>query len=136
MSDSVMQVFIEEIHRVVRNRDMRGIDDLVAEGAVLHTPRFLRPITERNHIVMVLQGILKFVDGFEYHRVFAQGNEAMMEFKGRIGEVQVHGIDLITINDQSKISTLTVFIRPTKALEAIGAMEDAFFAKMAAKPSN
>lgn len=131
MTDAIMQRFIDEIHRVVRERDLVGIDRLVAEGAVLHTPRFLRPITQRGHMVLVLQGILKFVEDFEYQRVFVEGREAMMEFKGRIGEVIVHGIDLFTIDENSKIATLTVFIRPAKALEAIGAMEDGFFAKMA-----
>ena len=56
-----------------------------------------------------------------------------MEFKGKLGDVIVHGIDIFTINEAGKIKELTVFIRPTKALEAIGQMEDEFFKRLSAK---
>lgn len=133
MSNVVVETFVKEIHRVVTAQDLAGIANLVAEGAVLHTPRFLRPITDRAQMILVLQGIIKFVVGFDYYRIFTQGNEAMMEFKGKVGDVLVHGLDIFTINDEGKIQELTVFIRPTKALEAIGQMEDEFFKRIARK---
>ena len=131
MSNVVIENFVKEIHRVVISKDMAGIANLVAEDAVLYTPRFLRPITERAHMILVLQGIIKFVEGFDYYRIFTQGTEAMMEFKGKVGDVVIHGVDIFTINDSGKIKELTVFIRPTKALEAIGQTEDEFFTRMA-----
>lgn len=133
MSNAPIELFVEQIHRVVKNKDLVGIAELVADDCVLHTPRFLRPITEKSHIVLVLKGIIKFVEGFEYYRVFTQDNEAMMEFKGKIGDVVVHGIDIFTIDEAGKIKELTVFIRPTKALEAIGQMEDEFFKRLSGK---
>jgi hypothetical protein len=133
MSNVVVEPFVKEIHRVVTAQDLAGIANLVAEGAVLHTPRFLKPITDRAQMILVLQGIIKFVTGFDYYRIFTQGNEARMEFKGKVGDVLVHGLDIFTINDEGKIQELTVFIRPTKALEAIGQMEDEFFKRMAKK---
>ena len=127
MSKAAIDRFVEEIHRVVRSRDLAGLEKLVAENGVLHTPRFLRPITQRAQMVLVLQGILMHVEGFDYYRVFTQGNEAMMEFKGKLGDVVVHGVDIFTIDEAGKIKELTVFIRPTKALDALGRMEDEFF---------
>lgn len=133
MSNAVIDNFAKEIHRIVTSKDLAGIANLVSQDSVLHTPRFLRPITDKAQMILVLQGIIKFVEGFEYYRVFTQGNEAMMEFKGKVGDVVVHGVDIFTINDSGKIKELTVFIRPTKALEAIGQMEDEFFKRMAKK---
>lgn len=130
MGNAVIHKFVQAIHRIVKNQDLIGIANLVADGAVLHTPRFLRPISSRDQMVLVLQGIIKHVEGFDYYRVFTQRNEAMMEFKGKMGEVVVHGVDIFTIDDNGKIRELTVFIRPTKALEAIGKMEDEFFKRM------
>lgn len=135
MSNPVVDNFVKEIHRIVTSQDLTGIANLVAEDGILHTPRFLRPITDRAQMILVLQGIIKYVEGFDYFRVFTQGNEAMMEFKGKMGDVVVHGVDIFTINDAGKIKELTVFIRPTKALEAIGQMEDEFFKRMAKKAS-
>ena len=133
MSKTLIGDFVENIHRIVRNQDLAGIAELVAEDAVLHTPRFLRPITQRAQMVLILQGIIKFVEDFDYYRVFTQENEVVMEFKGKLGDVVVHGVDIFTIDEAGKIKELTVFIRPTKALEAIGQMEDEFFKKMSGK---
>ena len=133
MSKPTIEAFVEKIHRIVTTRDLAGIAELVADDGILHTPRFLRPITEKAHIVLVLQGIINNVEGLDYYRVFTRGNEAMMEFKGKLGDVIVHGIDIFTINEAGKIKELTVFIRPTKALEAIGQMEDEFFKRLSAK---
>ena len=49
-----------------------------------------------------------------------------MEFKGHVRntEVLVHGLDIFTIDSEGKASELTVFLRPTKALETLGAIED------------
>ena len=135
MSNEIIEKFVQEIHRIVASQDMAGIANLVAEDGVLHTPRFLRPITEPTHMILALQGIIKNVEGFEYHRVFVQNNEAMMEFKGRLGGVVIHGVDIFTLNDAGKIKELTVFIRPTKALEAIGQMEDEYFRRLTEKSS-
>jgi hypothetical protein len=55
-----------------------------------------------------------------------------MEFKGKVGEIVVHGLDIFTIGDDGRASELTVFLRPTKGLMAVGEAEDAMASKFAA----
>ena len=135
MTETVLEQFVRDFHDLVRRRDLAALPDFIVDQPVFHTPRFLKPITSKAQMVLVLQGIVQFVEGFEYHRIFTRGNEAAMEFRGKIGEVVVHGIDIFTIDDAGKIKELTVFLRPTKALEAIGRMEDQHFQRMQALPA-
>jgi hypothetical protein len=64
------------------------------------------------------------IENFHYERTWAAGREAIMEFKGNVGKFQVHGLDIFTIGDDGRASELTVFVRPSKGLEALGEAED------------
>jgi hypothetical protein len=48
-----------------------------------------------------------------------------MEFRGNIGTVEVHGLDIFTVGADGKVTELTVFARPTKAHAALAEREDA-----------
>jgi len=133
MTETVIERFVRDFHDLVKRRDLAALPDFIVDEPVFHTPRFLRPITRKDHMVLVLQGIVHFVEGFEYHRIFTSGNEAVMEFRGKVGDVVIHGIDIFTVDAAGKIKELTVFLRPTKALEAIGQMEDQHFQRMQAQ---
>ena len=135
-ADTIAGDFIRNFHVAVISRDINKVSGLIADNVVFHTPRFLRPITERKHMLIVLKGIIDHVEGFEYHRTFVSGREAVMEFKGTLNDVTIHGIDIFIINDDGRATELTVMIRPTKALEAIGAMEDEFFKRMAGQQAS
>lgn len=135
-SDTIASNFVKNFHAAAKSRDIKNVSSLFADDVVFHTPRFLRPITERKHMLIVLKGILDHVEGFEYHRTFVSAREAVMEFKGTLNGVTIHGVDIFTINDDGRATELTVMIRPTKALEAIGAMEDEFFKRMAGQQAS
>jgi hypothetical protein len=136
MSEAVVERFVREFRDLVKRRDVAALPGFIADQPVFHTPRFLRPITRKEHMVLVLQGIVTFVQDFEYDRIFTRDNDAVMEFRGRIGEIVVHGVDIFTVDDSGKIKELTVFLRPTKALDAIGRMEDEWFRRMQGEAGN
>ena len=130
-TDAVTSEFVKQFHAAVKSGEFKKISDLIGDDVVFHTPRFLRPITERKHMLIVLKGIIDHVEDFEYHRTFVSGKEAVMEFRGTLNGVAIHGVDMFTVDPEGRAIELTVMIRPTKALEAIGAMEDEFFKRMA-----
>jgi len=92
---------------------------------------------EPRHIRTVLQGIVQILPDFTYERWWATEHEAIMQFKGTVLGTQViaHGLDIFTVGEDGRFTELTVFLRPTKALEAIGSIEDAYVrAQLAAAP--
>lgn len=123
--DGRAEAFIGRVLDLVARRDFDGVEDLLGEEAVLHPPRHHRPVTDRRHIAVILASLPEALQEFRYERCFACGDTAVMEFKGRVGEVVVHGLDLFTLDEQGKIRELTVFARPTSAHEALAASEDA-----------
>ncbi len=119
------QAFIDGVLAALRSGDYRAVPGWLADEVELNTPRFLKPIRDKRHVVIVLQTIPRVVEGFHYERTWATDHEAIMEFRGHIGEVQVHGLDIFALDAAGKVRELTVFIRPTRAHEALGAAEDA-----------
>ncbi len=124
MSTTPAALFARRLLEAVARRDFSALDSLVADQVVFHTPRFLKPITSREHMLMVLRSIPVVIEGFHYERHWVSGDEAIMEFKGRVGEIIVHGLDIFTIGADGRALELTVFIRPTKGLQALGEAED------------
>lgn len=119
------QKLIDTILTAVKTGDGDVVESFLAEKVVLHTPRFLRPITDRAHFKIVLQSIPKVLENFRYERSWAVGDEALMEFRGSIGKIEVHGLDIFHLDAEGKVDELTVFIRPTKAHAALAEAEDA-----------
>lgn len=130
--------FIDNLLKIIETKDHARMDELIGEQITFHTPRFLKPHTDRNVVKLILQGIPTLIEDFHYERTWAAGNEAIMEFKGKVGKWTVHGLDIFTVGDDGRASELTVFVRPPKGLEALGEAEDKlanFFAKQA-PPAN
>lgn len=118
------QAFIDRLLDIIAKQDHSRMDELIGDPITFHTPRFLKPHTDRRIVTMILQSIPKTIENFHYERTWATGNEALMEFKGNIGKWALHGLDIFTIGEDGRASELTVFIRPPKGLEALGEAED------------
>lgn len=115
---------IDTIRTAIAEGDHDRVAALVAPEVTLHTPRHLRPVTSRDHVLSVLSIVPKVVEGFHYSRWWAAGSEAIMEFAGEIDGVKLWGLDIFTVNDAGQITELTVFLRPTRAHAALAAAED------------
>jgi hypothetical protein len=126
------QAFIDKLLQIVASKDHSRMDELIGEQITFHTPRFLKPHTDRKVVKLILQGIPRVIENFHYERTWAAGDEAIMEFKGNVGKWVLHGLDIFTVGEDGRASELTVFVRPPRGLEALGEAEDklvAFFGK-------
>lgn len=133
--------FIDNLLKIIETKDHARMDELIGEQITFHTPRVLKPHTDRNIVKLILQGIPTLIENFHYERTWAAGSEAIMEFRGSVGKWTVHGLDIFTVGDDGRASELTVFVRPPKGLAALGEAEDKFSQsfgkqKLAAKPAS
>ena len=69
------------------------------------------------------------IEDFTYHREWSEGRELALEFRGRVGELELQGIDLISLDERLRIGNLDVMIRP---INAAVALRDAIAPRMAA----
>ena len=59
------------------------------------------------------------MEKFTYVREVHQGLNSVLEFETFIDEIAVNGVDMIEWDDQGKIITFKVMVRPFKAIEKV-----------------
>jgi SnoaL-like domain len=117
MSSGPIQIW----HRLVKERDVRGLDGLLAEDAVfhspvVHTPQVGKAIT-KTYLTAAFQ--VFFNESFHYVRELEGTREAVLEFEVLLEGIMVNGVDMIRWNDAGKISEFKVMLRPLKAVNLI-----------------
>ncbi len=123
-------------HRLVESRDPAGLDALLAEDCVFHSPIVPSPPQGKALSKMYLMAALEVIgkEGFHYVREIASGNDAMLEFRQEIDGIQINGVDIIRWNDAGKIVDFKVMIRPLKAIQLLHAQMGAYLARMKGQP--
>lgn len=100
-------------------------DDLTAmaacftEDATFHSPAVFEPYTGRAAVLTVLGAVTQVFEDLRYTGAFTgdDGRE-LLEFRTRVGGLQVHGVDVLTFDEDGRVVDLTVLLRPLRALEA------------------
>lgn len=108
-------------HELVKTRDPEGLDALLAESAVfhspiVHTPQAGKPLTKL-YLLAAFQVFLN--DTFHYVRELRGPNDAVLEFEVEIDRIKVNGVDMIKWNEDGQIVEFKVMIRPLKAIQLI-----------------
>ncbi len=112
---------LETWHRLVTTHDATGLNDLLAEDAVFHSPVVHTPQRGRRLAAAYLSAAFQvfFNPTFRYVREIVGQTDAMLEFETEIDGVFVNGVDLIRWNDDGQIVEFKVMLRPLKALTVI-----------------
>lgn len=108
-------------HQVAKERDVKGLYNLLAEDAVFHSPVVHTPQVGKSITGKYLSAAFEvfFNDSFTYVReVHGEGN-AILEFEVEIQGVKVNGVDMISWNEAGLITEFKVMVRPLKAVSMI-----------------
>jgi hypothetical protein len=110
-------------HRLVGANDPSGLDALLADDAVFHSPVVHTPQRGKALTAAYLGAAFHvfFNPSFRYVREIVGESDAMLEFETEIDGVQVNGVDLIRWNASGRIAEFKVMIRPLKAVNLIHA---------------
>lgn len=108
-------------HELVRARDPGGLDALLAEDVVFHSPVVHTPQAGKAITKRYLSAAFRvfFGDSFRYVREIVGPRDAVLEFMVELDGVTVNGVDLIRWNDEGRIVEFKVMVRPLKAIQAI-----------------
>lgn len=112
---------IHRWHQMVDARDPRGLDELLAEDAVFHSPVVHTPQRGRRITALYLWAAFEvfFRGDFRYVREIIGSHDALLEFETTIDGVMVNGVDLIRWNDDGQITDFKVMVRPLKGIQAV-----------------
>lgn len=101
--------------------DPAALDALLADDVVFYSPAVFSPQEGRAKTAMYLSAAAKVFGGTDFHYVgewFAEGS-AVLEFAATIDGIYVNGVDMIEWNDDERIVSFKVMMRPFKGLQAI-----------------
>jgi SnoaL-like domain len=117
MTQAVIQRWID----IIDNHRPEQLDDLLAEDAVFYSPAVFTPQEGKAKTAMYLRAAEKMFSGtdFRYIGQWFGEQSAVLEFTATIDGMYVDGIDMITWNDDDKIVSFKVMMRPFKALQVI-----------------
>jgi len=119
---------IEQWLRVIETGQTAGgehlttqLEDMLTEDAVFYSPAVFAPQRGRATTVAYLRAAEHMFSGTGFHYVekWFGANSAVLHFAAEVDGLSVEGIDMIHWNDDGKITSVKVMIRPFKALQGI-----------------
>lgn len=116
-----MHPTIKNWHQLLNRRDTTGLENLLADDAVFHSPIVHTPQRGKDVTALYLSAAFQVLvnDSFHYVREVEGANDAVLEFAVVIDGVQVNGVDMIRWNAEGKITDFKVMLRPLKAINLI-----------------
>lgn len=67
----------------------------------------------------ILNGVARVFEDFHYVGQIEDGRRSVLEFEATVDGKSVHGIDMITIDDEGLITEFTVMVRPMSGAQAL-----------------
>ena len=112
---------IERWLQVIETGETDQLDDMLAEDAVFYSPAVFTPQQGRATAVAYLRAAEQMFAGTNFHYVekWIGADSAVLHFAADVGGLSVEGIDMIHWNDDGKITSVKVMIRPFKALQGV-----------------
>ncbi|MFI6644250.1 nuclear transport factor 2 family protein [Streptomyces sp. NPDC050504] len=116
---------VARFRAAVEKRDLTGVEGLFAPDARLNSPVKFRPFEGRAAVLALLDVLLSRVfEDFRYVGEFTGSTEGadaeILVFRAVAGGREVHGLDMLHLDAQGRITDLTVMVRPQSAVQALG----------------
>jgi ketosteroid isomerase-like protein len=101
-------------HQLVETKDAAGLDRILADDVVFHSPVVHTPQAGKPITTLYLTAALHVLnnDTFKYVREVVSGNQAVLEFCTVIDGISINGVDMITWGQDGRITDFKVMIRP------------------------
>jgi ketosteroid isomerase-like protein len=108
-------------HEVVQSRNVQGLDALLADDVVFHSPVVHTPQVGKAITTQYLSAAFHvfFNETFRYVREVVGPNDAVLEFQVEIDGIGVNGVDMIRWNGAGQVVDFKVMVRPLKAINLI-----------------
>lgn len=109
----------DQFRTAVEAMDPTAASACLHDQATFHSPAVHRAYEGRDAVTAVLGAVMQVFEDFAYTGVFTgdDGRE-LLEFRARVGDREVQGVDLLTFDADGLVTDLTVLLRPLRGLEA------------------
>jgi hypothetical protein len=113
------EAFLERWHEIVATRDVAALPGVLRDDVALGAPPYWNELVGRDLVAHLLGLIVHTIEDFTYHREWRDRGELALEFRGHVGDLDLQGIDLISLGEDGRIRRLDVLMRPVNAVIAL-----------------
>jgi hypothetical protein len=105
--------------RAAEDKDLDLLRETLAEDVVLHSPILFKGFEGREMAIVVLANVIEVFEDFRYLDEVHGDGTVVLRFAAKVdGKFEIEGIDYLTLDDEGRVTDLTVFLRPQKAVQA------------------
>jgi hypothetical protein len=113
------EAFLERWHRIVAEKDVAALADVLADDVTLGPPPYWEKFEGVELVQHLLGIIVNTIDDFTYRREWIAGSERALEFTGRVDDLELQGVDLISLDGDNRLKSIEVAMRPANAVQAL-----------------
>ncbi len=105
--------------RAAETKDLDLLRESLAEDVVLHSPILFKGFEGRDTAMFVLANVIEVFEDFRYLDEVHGDGTVVLRFAAKVeGKFEIEGIDYLTLDADGRVTDLTVFLRPLKAVTA------------------
>lgn len=130
---------VDRFRAAVESRDVAAMEELFAQDIRFYSPVKFRPFEGRPMVLGLFGVLMRLFEDFRYIGHFegmaesrtdgAEAPAVVLLFTTVVNGKELHGIDLLHLDEAGRIREFTVMVRPQSAVRALG---EAVFAGLVA----
>jgi hypothetical protein len=118
-----MNAFLKNWHQFMETRNPKILDELLTNEVIFYSPIVWAPQEGKKIAKLYLMAAMEVFGGenanFTYVKQVVDNNQFILEFNTIIDGITVNGIDMIELNEDGKIISFKVMVRPLKAINKV-----------------
>ena len=104
-------------HAVVESGDPALLDGLLADDVVFRSPAVFAPLPGKDLTARYLRAAMAVLGpSLRYIGEWYGPSSAVLEFEAELDGMYVHGVDMLRWNDDDRLVSFTVMVRPMRGL--------------------
>lgn len=110
-------------HKALENKDKKALLVNIHDQCIFYSPIIFKPQKGKALTKMYLGAAFEVFNeagDFKYVLEVENDNHAVLEFNVTIDGIQIDGVDILTWNDDGKITEFKVMLRPFRSIEKVG----------------
>jgi len=121
MRDSMPLAGLDKWYAYMKSHDHKALWDLLHPDAVFESPVVHTPQRGRDITFKYLASAEKVLGGptFTYRGEWRSDTGAVLEFENEVEGITINGVDIITFDQDDRITHFKVMVRPLKAINLL-----------------
>ena len=93
----------------------------LADDVVFRSPAVYKAYEGTEQVEVLLRLVAQVFENFRYTNEWRDGRTTILFFEANVGDRELQGVDILEDDEEGKVASLTVMIRPLSGLQAVSA---------------